>query len=1095
MFNNTKNKARIIASLAIFISSLLAMPASVLAQSLLSGIVTDSSGEPLAGVSVVVRDANGSISGTTTDISGNYTIAAGPSSTVEFSCIGFKTLTFSSKQNVSRVAMEEDNQFLDEVVVVGYGTQKKVNLTGAVASVNSEALENRSTNSVTQMLQGAMPNVNIKVNTGAPGAGGTITIRGTGSVNSSSPLILVDGVPGSIDQLNPSDVESISVLKDASSAAIYGARAAFGVILVTTKTASKGKAKVSYDTYFSWSTPTVSTDFVWRGYDHARIYDTSYFGQKGVMGAATGYTDQDYEQLLLRKDDYIENPERPWVVEDEDGKYHYYGNFDWWKFLYNKWMPSQSHNVSVSGGTDKINYYVSGSYYRKNGLMRDADENYKKYTLTARINAEVFKWLKISNTTNFFDSEHHFPGENAANAAFARTNINCAPYYVPVGPDGNWTGLMKNGKILNEGRIADIYGGVSKGNVGSRRFRNTFGLTISPVKGLTINADYTFGFTMDDNWKRQGKVYVSNGYAGQTQMSTSTAHKTDYYEKEMSYNPQHVANAYANWSGTFKGHSVSLTAGINYEMQSYHNLYGYRTDVMSDSLNDLDLATGGTSVENGAIVGEIKARGGASAYELFGFFFRANYNFKERYLVEINGRYDGSSRFFKQNRYGFFPSVSAAWRLSEENWMKHLKIFDNFKIRASYGSLGNQLGVSTYPYSTISQKQSSYIIDGNLAYYLTSPAPVAGDYTWEKVSTADGGLDISVFNGRLNFSGDYYLRETTGMFVNGVTLPGVYGTNPPRQNAGEMRTKGYEITLSWKDDIKIGKKNLFYEIFSSLGDSYSYITKYQGNDAGLLSDYYVGKRIGEIWGYRTGGLFVNDDDAAKWTAKIDQTYVGRDIFSKSVGAWAIARGGDLRYLDLDGNNIINDGNNTVDDHGDLEVIGNSSPRYNYGFGLNLACLGFDFSITFQGIGKCQIYPNKEMEKFWGSWGRVNAAFLPQGLAEQAWSEDNPDGYFPQLERGSAAYLDRGQLTTVNDRYLQNLAYLRLKNLSFGYTLPAKLTEKAHISRLRLYVAGDNLCYWSPFHTDYVDPEQAMSSSDGRIYPFSKTVTFGLNLSF
>lgn len=1094
MKNSTKiNRKGIVGLMLTFAMFLITVPA--FAQNRISGTVKDESGAPIPGVSVVVR-YDGKMDGTVTDADGRFQIEAAPQADVEFLCIGYKSLLMKADQNLSGVVMQVDNEFLDEVVVVGYGSQKKVNLTGSVASVTSEVLENRSTSSVTQMLQGAMPNVSVQVNTGAPGAGGTITVRGTGSINSSSPLVLVDGIPGSIDQLNPNDIESISVLKDASSAAIYGARAAFGVILVNTKAAKGGKAKVSYDTYFSWSTPTVSTDFVWQGYDHARIFDTSYFGQKGVMGAATGYTEADYEQLLARRNDYVEHPDRPWVVEDEDGKYNYYANFDWWKYLYKKWMPSQSHNVSISGGNEKINYFISGNFYTKDGLMRGAEERYDKYTITAKIGAQVTKWLSINNTANFFDSEHAFPGENASNAAFARTNINCAPYYVPIGPDGNWTGMMKSGKVINEGRIADIYGGVSKGNVGKRRFRNTFALSINPVKGLKINADYTFGFTMDDNWKRQGLVYVSTGYAGKTQLSTSTAHKTDYYEKEMSFNPQHVVNAYANYDNNFNGHSISLTAGINYEMQSYRSLYGYRTDVMSDSLNDLNLATGGTSVdENGKIIGEIKAQGGASAYELFGLFFRANYNYKERYFVEVNGRYDGSSRFFSKNRFGFFPSVSAAWRISEENWMQDATFLDNLKLRASYGILGNQLGVAMYPYPTISQKQSSYIIDGNLSYYLTTPGQVSGDYTWEKVSTVDVGLDFSMFGNRLNFTGDYFVRTTSGMFVDGVTLPGVYGAEPPRQNAGEMKTYGYELALSWRDDVKLGGHIFNYEVFGSFGDANSWITKYQGNDAGLLSDHYVGQNLGEIWGYRTGGLFVNDDDAAKWTAKVDQSYVGRDIFEKSVGEWAKARGGDLRYLDKKADGVINDGNRTVDDHGDLEIIGNSTPRYNYGFGANLSYFGFDFSITFQGIGKCDLYPNKEMEKFWGSWGRVNSAFLPQGLAEQAWSEDNPDGYFPQLERGGAAYLDRGQLTTVNDHYLQNLAYLRLKNLSFGYTIPAKLTEKIRISRLRLYFSGDNLCYWSPFHTKYIDPEQAMAAADARIYPFSKTFTFGINLTF
>lgn len=401
MFNAKLTGKNIICTIMMLMMFLTSFSAS--AQNRISGTVKDESGASLPGVSVVVRH-DGKMTGTVTGADGSFRLEADPAAEVEFVCVGYKTVVKRASENLVGIVMLEDNEFLEEVVVVGYGTQKKVNLTGAVASVDAEVLENRSTSSVTQMLQGAMPNVSVQVNTGSPGAGGTITIRGTGSVNSSSPLILVDGIPGSIDQLNPNDIETISVLKDASSAAIYGARAAFGVILVNTKAAKSGKAKVSYDTYFSWSTPTVSTDFVWQGYDHAYIYDTSYFGQKGAMGTATGYTEDDYAELLARRNDYVEHPDRPWVVEDEDGKYNYYANFDWWKYLYKKWMPSQSHNVSISGGNQKINYFVSGNFYTKDGLMRNAEERYDKYTITAKLAGQVTDWMRVSNTTNFFDS-------------------------------------------------------------------------------------------------------------------------------------------------------------------------------------------------------------------------------------------------------------------------------------------------------------------------------------------------------------------------------------------------------------------------------------------------------------------------------------------------------------------------------------------------------------------------------------------------------------------------------------------------------------------------------------------------------------------
>lgn len=1049
------------------------------AQNMISGKVTDSTGEPLVGVTVLSKSTNKAV---TTDLEGKYAILANADDILEFRFVGCIPEEIKVKgRNIIDVVMRDNDQLLDEVVVVGYGSQKKVNLTGAVASVSGKILEDRSSNSVTQMLQGAMPNVNISVNTGSPGAGGSISIRGQGSINSNSPLILIDGVPGSIDQINPNDVESISALKDASSAAIYGARAAFGVILVTTKKASEGKTRVSYSGYVSWSQPTVKTDFVTSGYEHAMIYDTSY---KSTGSSATGYTAADYTELEARRYDITENPERPWVVKDATGKYHYYGNFDWWDWMYKNNTMSQSHGVTISGGGDKVQYYISGSYYSKDGFIKIADEKYRQYTFTSKINAKLTNRIRISNNTTYFDRSHTYPGENASNAAFARTMINCAPYYVPIGPDGNYTGVMANGKILGEARFADILGGVSKGSVGLRRFKNTFSAQFDILKSLRLNADYTFMFTMDDSWKRQGTVYVSSGYENRTQLSSTTIHKTDYYQKNMSFNPSHIFNAYATYDAEFaQKHNVSAVVGMNYEHQRTRDLSGYRTDVLSENLNDLNLAVGE----------DIRATGGATAYELFGLFFRLNYNFDNRYLVEFNGRYDGSSRFLSRNRYGFFPSASAAWRISEENFMQNITAISNLKFRASYGVLGNQLGVAMYPYSTISQKQNtSYIINGELPYYLTSPQPISSDYTWEKVHSLDFGLDIALFNNRLSFSGDYFIRRTTDMFADGITVPEVYGTNPPRQNVGELRTNGYEITLVYNDRVRLSKGTLEWGVRASLGDALSKVTKYSGNDSKVLTDYYEGMTLGEIWGYRVNGLFSSDEEAAAYG--VDQRQVNRDILL-SGGEWAVLRGGDLRFVDVDNSGSIDNGSNTLDNHGDLEIIGNSTPRWNYGFGLSASWMGIDFDIAFQGIGRYNMYPDKEMEKFWGSWGRVNSAFLPKGLAEQAWAPENTEAYFPRLERGSAAYKDNAQMTVVNDRYLQNLAYIRLKTLSVGYTLPSSLTKKFFVEKLRIYVAGENLWYHSPFHTDYIDPEQAMSSADARIYPFSRTFTVGLNVTF
>lgn len=1061
---------------------------AVAQQKNITGKVTDSSGLPLTGVSVIVK---GTTKGVITDSNGSYVLSnVLENNVLLFSFVGMKSqeIKISGQYNIN-VVLREEAVGLEEVVAVGYGTQKKVNLTGAVCQISAKQLENRPVNSVTQMLQGAMPNVNISVGSGAPGVVGSINIRGMGSINSNDPLILIDGVPGSMESLDPAQVKSISVLKDASSAAIYGARAAFGVVLITTKDAEAGKIIVSYNGYAAFSQPTVCTDFITNGYEYASLYDRSRFGRNGTTNSVTSYTEEDYAELKARQYDKMENPDRPWVVL-KNGKYNYYGNFDWWNWMYKDWMPSQSHSVSIAGGSDKVKSILTATFYQKDGMMKRVDETYKTFNISSKVTAQVNKWINVSNHLQYFDRVHSYPGEDASNAAFARTTLYCAPMYVPIGPDGNYTGLMKSGKILAEGRVANLYGGVSKGEQGFRNFRETFSLDVTPSKDLIIKADYSYLFSMDNNWKRQGLVYVSNGTPGGLRLTGTSAFGSDWYQKTMTFNPSHVVNAYATYNKSLLKHNFGTTIGVNYEDRKYSGLYGKRDDLISESLNDLDLAIG----EN------IVATGGASETELFGAFFRANYNFSERYLLEFNGRYDGTSRFRSGDRFGFFPSVSGGWRLSEEKWFAPLKnIFDNIKIRASYGVLGNQEGVAEYPYSIMSQALSGYLIDGERAYCLTSPNPVSDNMTWEKTATKNLGLDATLFRNHLNISGDFYIRKTTDMLVEGITVPQVFGADSPNQNAGVMKTQGFEITAGWSDNFNLAGKQFSYSLSASLGDATSKITKYQGNDSGLIFNdinnmqnvnYYVG-RFGEIWGFQTDGLFQSDEEAAAWD--VNQTYVNQDVV-KSKGDWGKLRGGDVRFVDLDGDKKITVGQMTLNNHGDLKVIGNTTPRYNYGFGGNASWNGIDFSFFLQGIGRRDFYANKEMDKFWGTYGRVNNTFVPINLAGNAWNEDNKNGYFPQIERGDAAYTNMSQLQVYNDRYLQNIGYLRLKNLTIGYNFSGKWMQKAHLNKFRMYVSGENLFYWSPF-TKYIDPEQAMASIDARIYPFSRTFSAGINANF
>lgn len=1060
------------------------------------GIVKDALG-PIAGANVVIK---GSAVGVITDTEGNFVLENVPNNAVlRISFMGYVPQEVNvGNQSSLNINLAEDNQVLDEVVVVGYGTQKKVNLTGSVMQVTSKEMENRPVSKVTQMLQGVMPNVNISFSTAQPGAGGSIQVRGQGSVNGGEPLVLIDGVPGDINRINPNDVESVSVLKDAAASAIYGARGAFGVVLVTTKNAKSGKINVSYNGFFATSKPTVKTDFITCGYESVMLNDEAF--RRTTGNTYTRYSEEDYAELEARRYDKVENPERPWVVvKNVNGKdiYNYYGNWDWWDFLYKDNQASQSHNISLSGGDDKLNFLLSGNYYTQDGIMRVNTDKFSSFTFHSKINAQIFPFLKIYNNTQYYDQTYRYTGkEGGANANFANTTVHALPCYAPINPDGTFTyNTLKNNYSIGDGMSAMLLDGKNGGSKGIREFKTTFGGVLDLGKYLQLNADYTYQFYMADDWYRSAVVQYS---IEPGILQDIPNYNIDQYKKTNWFDPMHVFNAYLNYSQTFGKHSVGATAGINYETKKHSRLYASRKNLISESLNDLNLGTG-----------DMEVGGGQYQYVLFGAFFRANYNYDERYLVEFNGRYDGTSRYKKGYRYGFFPSASAAWRISEEaffdNWKEQI---NNLKIRLSYGTLGNQLMGSSstsanyYPYiSIMNMNLSNWLINGQKTQNVSAPSPIIDNLTWEKATTTNIGIDLSFLRSRLNFSGDFYIRNTTDMLIPGETLPGVFGATSPKQNAGDMRTKGYELNISWNDQFELAGKPFRYGISFGLGDATSEITKFATESTmsnsnydpknAKVTDYYVGKKLGEIWGYRIDGFFKSDEEAANW--KIDQTQVNSQI-KKSPGEWGHLRAGDLKFKDLNNDNKITPGLGTLKDPGDMEVIGNTEPRYNYNFNLSASWNGFDVSALFQGIGRRNWYPASNADKFWGPFSRPYYSFVPEDFTSKLWSEDNPDSYFPVL-RGYTALNSGGCLNTPNDKYIQNIGYLRLKNLVIGYTFPKVWTQKAYIQNLRIYISGENLITWTPFETDYIDPEQPIADSNGRSYPLSKTFSVGLDITF
>ena len=653
-------------------------------------------------------------------------------------------------------------------------------------------------------------------------------------------------------------------------------------------------------------------------------------------------------------------------------------------------------------------------------------------------------------------------------------------------PDGSWlySTPYLDYKIAN-GRHILLNEGTHRNVDRSNDFSNTTRLVITPCKTLSITGDFTYRLYQNRNTSRSSAMHYREYPDGPLLAYDTGAGMTQLDEVVQTRN-YYSANVYANYDETFAdAHHVSATAGFNYETWASKNVSVAGITLSTINLDDLNLATG--SPTEGAY------GGGQNEYALMGFFGRLNYDYKGKYLVEVSGRYDGTSRFKRGHRWGFFPSFSLGWRISEEPFFEGIRDnFNNLKIRYSYGQLGNQ-NVGYYDYiRKISIGNQSYLFGGDKPTTATISAPVASNLSWETSIHNNLGVDMSFLNNRLAFSADFYIRDTKDMLTAGVALPGVYGADPPKMNSADLRTKGYELSLSWRDEFQLLRRPFTYSVTVTFNDYVTDITKYDNPDRTFAKSYYEGMRWGEIWGYRTGGLFASDAEAAGYA--VDQTAVNNRI-NAAAGSERGLHAGDLKFLDLDGDNIISIGKNTVDDPGDREIIGNSQPRFHYGTTLSMSWAGIDFSIFFQGVGRRQWYPKANTIAFWGPYARPYASWIPKDFHKMYWSEENPDAYFPRPRGYVAISGTNRELTAVNDRYLQDIRYCRLKNLTIGYTLPKKWTRKVLIDNLRIYFTGENLATWSPIRSDYIDPEMAAMNDEMRTYPWQKTYMFGVDVTF
>lgn len=1071
---------------ALFMASLVACPASASMSASTfqqtqqqaapcKGVVLDASGEPLVGVSIVVK---GTSTGTVTGINGDFNIKdVKRGSRIVVSFIGFTSKEVVWNGSPLNITLSEDNKTLEEVVVVGFGTQKKENLTGSVSQVKmADVLGDRPVTSAAAALQGAMPGLTIGGGTG-PGQSKSFNIRGTLSINGGSPLVLIDNVEGDISLLNPDDIESVSVLKDAASSAIYGARAAGGVILVTTKRPKdKSKINLNYNFNVGWENSlnvleqSTLTEYL-DAYMEAG-YTNSYWAGNGDVSKWRDYLQQ------YKQDPSSLKTVGDGILKDEDGRVYWLSEKNMYKNLLTTGALN-NHNISISGGSDRIRFRMSAGLSSENGPLKTNKDTYTRKNISAFVSADVNKWFTQEVSLLYTDADKKSP-QNVGNMnGFYSTRL--VSYY----PEGNIPGSilgieedLPSQTPVNMLLLAPVsYTNTAVTRVSTRS-------VFKPLKDWTITAEYTFDKKDVDSHMYSGRFRFAD-----TQLAAkwSVEEGQDYYNMQDTQTRYNALNIFSNYEHRWGEHSFKAMAGFNQESYAYKSFYG---QVKGQTTPSVPSFAGGT--------GDKTITDSYSEYSIRSGFARLNYAFMDRYLLEVNGRYDGSSKFPKNDRFGFFPSVSVGWRLGQEKFMEWSHTWlDDVKFRASYGSIGNQ-NINPYQFlPTMTVGPSNVWLDGNdKVSTISSPGLVSSSFTWETVNTVNFGVDLTALKNRLQLTFDLYRRRTNGMLAAGIEIPSVVGASAPLQNVADLTSNGWELNLTWRDHIGDFNYNIGFNIY----DNTAKIKKYN-NESGLLSDYYVGQKLGEIWGYESDGYYTIDDfvaDDAKrgvWTLKEGVTSIqGTKV-----------QPGDEKFKDLDGNGIINTGAGTVSDPGDRKVIGNNRARYQFGANLGASYKGFSLDVRLQGVGKRDYWLSGSAIFPFAGAGSSDAVFQPLFYNQtDYWTAKSYDPESPDymVAKNPNAKLFRiygqgnnvGSNTRVSDKYLQNAAYLRVKNITLGYTLPRNLVKKAFMEQARVYVSIENLATISSLPKGY-DPEGNTSNSIVWNYPYYRTISVGANITF
>lgn len=1038
-------------------------------QQVVRGTVVDAeNGMPLPGVSIVEK---GTQNGTVTDFDGNYEITvSNPNAVLVFSYVGFLTQEISvNGETEIDVSLTEDLNQLGEVVVVGFGTQRRENLTGAVATVDSENFENRPVQNATQMLQGVVGGLNI-----TQGGGGSlednpsINIRGTGTIGAGSqgqPLVLIDGMEGDINSINPQDIQSISVLKDAAASSIYGSRAPFGVILITTKSGKEGAPLVTYNNNFRVSSP-INVPNMMDSYTFALfINDASTNG-----GSSPFFSDDRVQRILdyqngVLENSIIPNPNNPerWA----DGYAEGVDNVDWYDAIYRDQAFSQEHNFSVRGGSDAITYYVSGNYLDQLGLMEFNRDEFNRYTATAKIDAKITDWASLNLSNRWIREDFGRPSRLSGGLFqdLARQGWPILPLYDPNGflysSPSPALGLAEGGR--DELQQDWLYQQAQ--------------LVLTPIDGWEIFGEFNYRTRNDFRHWHILQTY-NHDVAGDPYLYGRGSHVHEEAFRENFFN----TNIYTKYHLTLnEAHEFDFMIGFQSEENKNRNLMAQREGIILPSSPVIDLTTGLDS--NGEEVPPSVA-GAYNNWATMGYFSRINYNYLGRYLLEANIRYDGTSRYREEGRWNWFPSFSAGWNIAEEPfWDSVSEDIGMLKLRASWGELGNQNTNNWYPtYATmpIGIANGNWLVNGAQPNTSNAPGLVTPGLVWERVQSWNIGLDVSAFNNRLTSSFDYFNRYTLDMTGPAPERPVILGTAVPRANNTDLKTYGWEFSLSWQDLLG---NDLSYQVQVNLSDSQTKVTRYP-NLNNSLNTFVEGRNLGEIWGYETIGIAKTDEEMQAHLASLANG--GQDALGSQ---W---QAGDIMYADLNGDGRIDGGSSTIEDPGDRTVIGNNTARFPFSVDISANWKGFDARIFFQGIMKRDYFQGSYY--FWGIDG--GSVWWSTGLEEhEDYFRSNPDH---PLGQNLDAYFPRPLFNWKNkqtqSRYVQDASYVRLKNAQIGYTIPADLTQRIGMNKLRVFVSGENL--WTL--TDLIgvfDPETIGGGYGGNVYPLSSTVSAGLTLNF